>query len=107
MKKVIYNNTTINVVLQNTEEITSESCPTGIISKDANGDFRFEEAVVRRIDKRNPKLFDGEYLSMVRMQNGKYQFHMKTLQASASLDPRDLAKKVGAEIVKAFKFINA
>lgn len=107
MKKKVYNNATLNVVLQNEAEVSSDNCPKGIISKDENGDFRFEEEIRKGRPARNPKLHDGKYLSMVRMQNGKYQFHMKTIEASPKLDANSVAMEVAQEIVEAFKIIKA
>lgn len=107
MKKVIYNNTTINVVLQQSDELSVDNCVNGIISFDETGELRFEEEIRKGRPARNPKLFDGDYVSMVRMQNGKYQFHMKTIKAEPGLDGREIAKTVSREIIKAFKFINA
>ena len=45
MKKTVYLNQTINVVLQQETEVTTDNCPKGIISKDENGEFRFEEEI--------------------------------------------------------------
>ena len=107
MKKVTYTGSTINIVLQTEAEITSENCPKGIMSKDANGELRFEEEIRKGRSARNPKLHDGRYLSMVRMQNGKYQFHMKTFNANASVDAYSIAVGVASEIIEAFKIIKA
>lgn len=107
MKKQVYNNTTLNVVLQNETEVSSDNCPKGIISKDENGEFRFEEEIRKGRPARNPKLHDGKYLSMVRMANGKYQFHMKTLQADPDTDVNEVAREVAKEIRQGFKIINA
>ena len=107
MKKQVYNNTTLNVVLQNEAEVSSDNCPKGIISKDENGEFRFEEEIRKGRPARNPKLHDGKYLSMVRMANGKYQFHMKTLQADPNTDVNEVAREVAKEIRQGFKIINS
>lgn len=107
MKKKVYTGATLNVVLQNDTEVSSDNCPKGIISKDENGEFRFEEEIRKGRPARNPKLHDGKYLSMVRMQNGKYQFHMKTLQADPDTDVNEVAREVAKEIRQGFKIINA
>lgn len=107
MNKVTFENATIEVVLQHSEELSVDNCSTGVISVGEDGNLKFEEEIRKGRAPRNPKLFDGDYVSMVRMQNGKYQFHMKTLNAEAGIDGREIAKAVSREIVKAFKFINA
>ena len=40
------------------------------------------------------------------MQNGKYQAHMKTINASGNFDRKELAKKVYTELVTAFQIID-
>lgn len=105
MAKKIYSNTTLTCTLQKSEELHESECLNGVISKTADG-FRFEEAVKGHRDKRNPKLFDGNYCSLVHMQNGKYQIHMKTINASAISDPNDFAFKVYSELLSAFKVID-
>lgn len=107
MNKTTYQNTTINILLQQESEVTSDNCPKGIISLDDNGEFRFEEEIRKGRPARNPKLFDGDHISMVRMQNGKYQFHLKTFNAGPGLDGKQFAAAVKKEIEKAFKIINS
>lgn len=107
MNKKVYQNVNLNVVLQHEGEVSTDNCPKGILSFDAHGEVRFEEEIRKGRPARNPKLFDGEYVSMVRMQNGKYQFHMKTIKAEPGLDGREIAKEISTEIIKAFRFINA
>lgn len=86
-------------------ELSDNECLKGVISKSDNS-FRFEEAVKKLSPRRNPKIYSGNYCSLVHMQNGKYQIHMKTINASAVTDPLDLAFKVYSEIINALKVIN-
>lgn len=105
MEKKVYSNTTLTCNLQKSVELQPSECLSGVISKTEDG-FRFEESVKGHRDKRNPKLFDGSYCSLVHMQNGKYQIHMKTINASAITDPNDFAFKVYSELLNAFKIID-
>lgn len=107
MNKKVYQNVNLNVLLQQEGEVTTDNCPKGILSFDANGEARFEEEIRKGRPARNPKLHDGKYLSMVRMQNGKYQFHMKTLQADPNTDMNEVAREVAKEIRQGFKIINS
>lgn len=102
MNRKKYDNTSLTCLLQNAEEITTENCPTGIISRTPEG-FRFEEAIRKGRAPRNHKLFDGNYLSMVRMQNGRYQLHLKTM--SEVLDHEKYAFGVYSEVINALKII--
>lgn len=106
MKKKVYTGATINVVLQNEAEVSSDNCPKGIISIDEKGEFRFEEEIRKGRPPRNPKLYDGHFISMVRMQNGKYQCHLKTINPTKDLDRNELAFKVYRELLSAFNIID-
>lgn len=112
MKK-IYRNVNLDCTFQNSPALHAEhstaleegQCLNGVISKTSDG-FRFEEAVKCRPNKRNPKLFDGRYCSLVHMQNGRYQIHMKTINASSVADPVELAFLVYNELIHAFQIID-
>ena len=89
------------------EELTAESCPMGVMSFNAeNQTFRFEEAAKRHRPSRNLKLYEGDYVSIVHMQNGKYQCHMKTLNASGIEDRQSLAFHIYTELLEAFKVMD-
>ena len=107
MKKTTYQNQTMNILVQQDSEVSTTNCLKGVMSLDENGDFRFEEEVRKGRPARNPKLHDGKFLSMVRMQNGKYQFHMKTFPAEAGLDGSTIAREIYREVKEGFKIINA
>ena len=55
---------------------------------------------------RNPKLYDGNYISLVHMANGRYQCHMRTINASGNFDRQELAFKVYSELLTAFNIID-
>lgn len=101
MKKAIYANTTLACTFQQ-DEFNEHECLHGVISKSNDG-FKFEEAVKQKRHLRNPKLFNGNYCSLVHMQNGKYQIHMRTIDATTVIEPEVFASKVYKELVKALK----
>lgn len=105
MIKKNYSNINLACTLQQDNEITSDKCLNGVISKTDEG-FRFEEAVRKGRPKRNPKLYDGNFISMVHMANGKYQCHMKTITAGKELDRQNLAFKVYSELSTALSIID-
>ena len=95
MEKKIFNATNLVCQFQTTSErLDNNGCLNGVISRTDDG-FRFEEAVKVKSVKRNPKLYDG-----------KYQIHMKTIQANKSLDRSMLAFDVYSEILNAFNVID-
>ena len=106
MIKKSYPSVRLDCIMQS-EELNSESCPTGVMSINAkDGSFRFEEAVRKGRAPRNPKLFDGKYCSLVHMQSGRYQVHMKTIIASGTLDHNALAFAVYSELLTALNIID-
>ena len=105
MQKKIYRSINLTCTLQQDLEITIDKCLNGVISKAKDG-FRFEEAVRQGSPKRNPKLFDGKFCSLVHMANGKYQIHMKTIDASGEFDRQELAFRVYTELLNAFDHLN-
>ena len=104
MKKVTFPKIDLNCILQKADNITKDKCLNGIISRQGNGKFRFEETIRKGRAPHAPKLFDGKYVSMIRKQNGRYQFYMKTLADDFNRD--SLAYAIYAEVTKAIQFIN-
>lgn len=104
MNKKVYQKIDLNCVFQNVTEITDTGCLIGIISKAEEG-FRFEEEVRKGRPPRNPKLYDGQYISLVRMANGKYQMHAKTMRLEKGFDPAAFAFGFYQDVINALKFI--
>lgn len=104
MQKKTYSNTTLTCTLQKSEELRESECLTGVISKTEDG-FRFEEAIRKGRPPRNPKLYDGNYISMVKMQNGRYQCHIKTFNPK-EMDRKQVAYDIYSEISQAFRIID-
>ena len=104
MQKKTYNDVQLNCVFQHVTELSESVCLTGIISRNKGG-FRFEEEVKKGRAPRNPKLYDGQYVSLVRMVNGKYQMHAKTMRLEPGFDPSTIAIGFYQDVVSALKFI--
>lgn len=105
MKKKVYTEITLTCILQQTDSIPEDKCLTGVISlKGKKG--RFEEAIRKPRNKPALKIFLGEYVSMTHMKNGRYQCHMKTIDASGINDRERLAGKVCQELLEAFKYMD-
>ena len=97
----------LKTVLQR-DTLLAEGIPyNGVLTRDGDQHFLFEEAVRHnRHGRRNPKLFDGNYCSLVHMQNGRYQIHMRTIDASSIDDSQTLAFKVYSELLNVFEIID-
>lgn len=105
MQKKTYNDVQLNCVFQHITDLPDELCLTGIISRDEGG-FRFEEEIKKGRAPRNPKLYDGQYVSLVRMVNGKYQMHAKTMRLEPGFDPSAIAFGFYQDVIDALKFID-
>ena len=64
------------------------------------------QAVQQGTATRHHKLYDGNYISLVHMANGRYQCHMRTINASGNFDRQELAFKVYSELLTAFNIID-
>ena len=103
MNKKTYTSTNLACVLQHSEEITNDQCLNGVISKTSDG-FRFEEAIRKGRPPRNPKLYDGKFISMVKKQNGRYQCHLKTM--GEHFDRKNFAFAVYSELTAAMAILD-
>ena len=100
-------NVDLKTVMQNDALLVEGQCYSGVLTRDSEDHYVFEESVNKGGRcPRNPKLFDGQYCSLVHMQNGKYQIHMKTINASAISDRNQLAFNVYSELLTAFSIID-
>ena len=96
----------LKTVMQTDAHLIQGQPYNGLLTRDGEDHYIFEESCRRGRSPRNPKLFDGDFCSLVHMQNGKYQIHMKTINASAIEDRNQLAFDVYSELLTAFKIID-
>ena len=106
MNKKSYSNVELILRLQQNEPEGWHSY-RGVFTLTGENKFLFEEAAYRQQSVvRNPKLFVGEYISLVHKQNGRYQVHCRTINPSQGLDVSDLAFKVYSELLTALRQID-
>ena len=103
MNKITFSNTTLTCTFQKSDELLESQCLIGVFSKTPKG-FRFEEAIRKSRPPRNPKLYDGKFISMVKMPNGRYQCPLKTMDKG--FDKHTFAEGVYQDIVNALKIID-
>ena len=96
----------LKTVMQNDSNPVEGQSYAGVLTRDREDHYVFEESCHHKTCQRNPKLFDGQYCSLVHMQNGKYQIHMKTINASQVADRNQLAFNVYSELLSAFSIID-
>ena len=106
MKRLNIQNTQIEIIMQNSADILIPKSLTGILSKRKEENaFRFEESVRPATPARNPKLYDGQYISLVRKSNGKYQIYTRLLEVNSSFDPSFVAVQFFREINDALQYL--
>ena len=93
----------LKTVMQKDALLVEGHCYNGILCRDSENHFRFEEAIRKGHAPLNPKIFDGKRISMVRKSNGKYQIHMKAM--GEKLDREKFALEIYGEVVSALKII--
>lgn len=103
IKKMFYR---VNLAcsLQQDEDINVNQCLNGLFSRNADGSFSFEEVVPKVRDLRNAKLFDGEFVSLVRRKDGKLQLHFKVF--SSVENTQQLASEIYSEIANALNQVS-
>ena len=77
----------------------------GVMSKTRDG-FLFEQAIRKGGCKRNPKLFEGDYCSLVHQRDGKYKIHMKTIDASTITNSQSFAFSLYCELLNALSIVS-
>lgn len=105
MAKTIFSNTTLACNLQDGSVITENKCLHGLLTPTGDS-FRFEEEVKEKTKPhtRNPKLYDGDFISLVRKEDNSIQFSFKTTKDD--FDPKNFAFKVYQEVTKAIEKID-
>ncbi|MBO5955795.1 MAG: hypothetical protein J6Q10_03235, partial [Clostridia bacterium] len=77
MYKQTINNISLQLVMQQPQVVINPSMRhAGVRSMNGDG-FRFEEAVKQKRPRRNPKLYEGDYVSLVHRSDGKYACTLK------------------------------
>ena len=105
MYKKIFSNVSLQVVMQQ-QEITDPSMShAGVLSMNGEG-FRFEEAVKIKRPRRNPKLYEGQYVSLVHRSDGKYACTLKHITTPGEdFDHHDVAFRIYMELIDALEII--
>ena len=65
--------------------------------------FTFTEITTLNVRKRNPQVFDGEYVTVTRRSDGSFRFNFKSFYINKDFDVIAFARGVASEIKKAFK----
>lgn len=100
MKKNVNLCIDLKTIMQEDALLKQGQCYHGVLSRTGEDQYLFEEETHKHVDRhirRNPKLFDGRYVSLV---------HMCTIHAGEVRDHRDLAFQVYSELLTALEIID-
>ena len=105
MYKQFFRNTMLQLVMQQTEVFNQQMSLAGVLSKDGEG-FRFEQAVKCKRPRRNPKLYEGQYVSLVHRSDGKYACTLKCIHPhDKEFDHHTVAFRIYLELIDALQII--
>ena len=105
MYKQTINNITLQLVMQQPEVMNRPLSHAGVLSKNPDG-YRFEESVKCTRPKRNPKLYQGQYVSLVHRHDDKYACTLKHIATKEEgFDHHDVAFRIYLELIDALQII--
>ena len=105
MYKTVISNTQLQLVMQKFEVFNQNMCLPGVLSKNPNG-YRFEQAKKQKRPRRNPKLYEGQYVSLVHRSDGKYACSLKCISPhDKDFDHNMVAFRIYLELIDALQII--
>lgn len=106
MNKISFDSINLDCFMQNATELTDNECHEGVISMNNKGVMRFEEKAFKpRTWERNPHIFEGKYINMVRRKDGTMKFNFKNVDTCAKgFNADNYAFRVYTELSDALKY---
>lgn len=106
MYKQTINNISLQLVMQQPQVVINPTMShAGVLSMNGDG-FRFEEAVKIKRPRRNPKLYEGDYVSLVNRSDGKYACTLKHIATpDEDFDHHNVAFRIYLELIDALQII--
>ena len=95
----------LQLVMQAPQVTNQPMSHAGVLSRNDEG-FRFEEAVKQKRPRRNPKLYEGQYVSLVHRSDDKYACTLKHIHPGGEdYNHHDVAFKIYLELIDALQII--
>ena len=105
MYKQTINIISLQLVMQQPEVNNRPLSHAGVLSMNQDG-YIFEEAVKCSRPKRNPKLYQGQYVSLVHRHDNKYACTLKHITAKEEgFDHHNVAFRIYLELIDALQII--
>jgi len=96
----------LKTVMQNVSILAEGTTYTGVLTRDSEDHFLFEESVKKAGCKRNPFIFYGKHCTLTHRKDGKYQINMRPINATAITDRNKFAMSVYNELLNAFEVLD-
>lgn len=112
MQKKIFERINLTCVFQNTNNFgngnasSNQVVVSGMLSPDKDGNILFQEAIPRRRDIRNNRLYEGTLLNVVRRKDGCYYPFMKSFKPEDIKDKGAFAFRIYSELTEALNSID-
>ena len=105
MYKQTIKNISLQLVMQQPQVTDQPMCLAGVLSKNQN-EFRFEQSVKQKRPRRNPKLYEGQYVSLVHRSDNKYACTLKCITPKTEgFDHHNVAFRIYLELIDALQII--
>ena len=105
MYKINIKNASLQLVMQQPQVTDQPMCLAGVLSKNEN-EFRFEQSVKQKRPRRNPKLYEGQYVSLVHRSDNKYACTLKCITPKTEgFDHHNVAFRIYLELIDALQII--
>ena len=105
MYKINIKNPSLQLVMQQPQVTDHPMCLAGVLSKNQN-EFRFEQSVKQKRPRRNPKLYEGQYVSLVHRSDNKYACTLKCITPKTEgFDHHNVAFRIYLELIDALQII--
>ena len=105
MYKQTINNISLQLVMQKPRVTDQPMCLAGVLSKNQN-EFRFEQSVKQKRPRRNPKLYEGQYVSLEHRSDNKYACTLKCITPKTEgFDHHNVAFRIYLELIDALQII--
>lgn len=105
MYKQTIKNISLQLVMQQPQVTDQPMCLAGVLSKNEN-EFRFEQSVKQKRPRRNPKLYEGQYVSLVHRSDNKYACTLKCITPKTEgFDHHNVAFRIYLELIDALQII--
>lgn len=71
----------------------------GMLTRDSEDHYSFIETVQTRVEKRNPQIYRGEFVTVTRMEDGTYHPNLRPMKVGEGFNVEHYASGVANELL--------